>query len=83
MTLSYIICNRLAKDNNKLRQFYPNNKKQPQENMMEMNASETYFTFRNLSMEEDPSVLAKSYMMYKIGEFNKLVVKTKIVLEWF
>ena len=46
---------------------------------MELNASETYFTFRNISMEEDPRILAKSYMMYKIGEFNYLTVKTKMI----
>ena len=72
----------MAKDN-KLRQFYPNNKKHPQENIMELNTSGTNFTFRIVLQEEDPRILAKSYMMYKIGEFNKQLVKTKMVLEWF
>ena len=38
---------------------------------MELNTSETYFTLRNASMEDDPRILAKSYLVYKIGEFNK------------
>ena len=46
---------------------------------MELNTSETYFTFRNDLQEEDPRILAKSYMMYKIGESNKLTVKTKMI----
>ena len=62
---------------NKYRQVYPNNKKQPQQNIMELNTSETNFTFRNDLQEEDPRILAKSYTMYKIGESNKLTVKTK------
>ena len=50
---------------------------------MELNTSGTNFTFRNELQEEDPRILAKSYMMYKIGEFNYLAVKTKIVLDGF
>ena len=46
---------------------------------MELNTSETYFTFRNASMEEDPRILAKSYVTYKIGEFDYLAVKTKMI----
>ena len=46
---------------------------------MELNTSETYFTFRNDLQEEDPRILAKSYMMYEIGESNKLTVKTKMI----
>ena len=44
---------------------------------MELNTSGTNFTFRNYLQEEDPRILAKSYVMYKLGEFNYLAVKTK------
>ena len=50
---------------------------------MELNTSGTNFTFRNELQEDDPRILAKSYMMYKIGEFNYLAVKTKMVLDGF
>ena len=46
---------------------------------MELNTSGTNFTFRNVLQEEDPRILAKSYVVYKIGEFNYLVVKTKMI----
>ena len=46
---------------------------------MELNTSGTNFTFRNDLQEEDPRILAKSYMMYKIGESNKLTVKTEMI----
>ena len=65
---------------NKWRHFYPNNKTQLKLNIMELNTSGTNFTFRNYLQEEDPRTLAKSYMMYKIGEFNYL---TKMVLDGF
>ena len=44
---------------------------------MELNTSGTNFTFRNDLQEEDPRILAKYYVMYKLGEFNYLAVKTK------
>ena len=50
---------------------------------MELNTSEINFTFRNVLQEEDPRTLAKSYMIYKIGRCNKLVVKTKMILDGF
>ena len=50
---------------------------------MELNTSGTNFTFRNELQEEDPRIIAKSYMMYKIGELNYLAVKTKMVLDGF
>ena len=50
---------------------------------MELNTSGTNFTFRNELQEEDPRILAKSYMMYKIGEFNYLAVETKMLLVCF
>ena len=50
---------------------------------MELNTSEINFTFRNVLQEEDPRTLAKSYMMYKIGEFDYLAVKTKMILDGF
>ena len=39
---------------------------------MELNKSETNFKIGNVSQEEDPRILAKSYLMYNIGEFNIL-----------
>ena len=46
---------------------------------MELNTSETNISFRSVFQEEDPRILAKSYLVYKIGEFNKHVAKTKMI----
>ena len=40
---------------------------------MELNTLETNISFRSVLQEEDPRILAKSYLVYKIGEFNKHV----------
>ena len=37
---------------------------------MELNTSETNFTFGNVSQDEDPRILARSYMMYQIGKLT-------------
>ena len=47
---------------------------------MELNTSGTNFSFRNYLQEEDPRILAKSYVVYKIGEFNYL---SKLVPDGF
>ena len=46
---------------------------------MELNTSEQYLTLGNVLQEEETRILAISYMTYKIGEFRKLAVKTKII----
>ena len=46
---------------------------------MELNTSETHISFRSVFQEEDPRIVAKSYLVYKIGELNKHVAKTKMI----
>ena len=41
---------------------------------MELNTSAINFNFANVWQQEDPRILAKSYLMYKIGKSEDVVL---------